>query len=74
MQNLITNLSNVINPDLVIPIISKEITLNEIKNESGCQKVILKLIMKSICIRKFQGLSFASLASLASFALFFLVC
>lgn len=41
MQNLITNLSNIINSDLVIPIISKEITINEIKNERGCQKIIL---------------------------------
>jgi hypothetical protein len=45
MQNLITNLSNIINSDLVIPIISKEITINEIKNESGCQKVVLKLYL-----------------------------
>ncbi len=48
MQNIITNLSNIINSDLVIPIISKEITINEIKNESGCQKVILKLTSKNI--------------------------
>ncbi len=48
MQNLITNLSNIINSDLVIPIISKEIAINEIKNESGCQKIILKLASKNI--------------------------
>lgn len=48
MQNLITNLSNIINSDLVIPIISKEIAITEIKNESGCQKIILKLASKNI--------------------------
>ncbi|MDM8560810.1 hypothetical protein [Candidatus Parabeggiatoa sp. HSG14] len=48
MHELLTNLSNIINPNLVIPIISKEITINEIKNESGYQKVILKLTSKNI--------------------------
>jgi hypothetical protein len=42
MQNLITNLSNTINSYLHIPITSKEITIKEIKNDSGCKKVILK--------------------------------
>jgi hypothetical protein len=42
MQNLIANLSNVINSDLHIPIIYKEITINETKNDSSCKKVILK--------------------------------
>ena len=44
MQALITNLSNIINADLVIPIISKEIKINEIKNERGCQQIILKSV------------------------------
>lgn len=48
MQNLIANLSNVINSDLHIPIISKQITINEPKNDNGCKKVILKSTSKNI--------------------------
>ncbi|HFU75783.1 MAG TPA: hypothetical protein ENK66_05990 [Arcobacter sp.] len=48
MQHLIANLSNAINTDLHIPITSKEIRINETKNDSGCKKVILKSTSKNI--------------------------
>jgi hypothetical protein len=48
MQELIANLSNAINSDLHIPIIYKEITITETRNDSCCKKVILKLTSKNI--------------------------